>query len=81
MEELGSVVTDSGHRLDLYLRSNKILVLGANASVPVLEIDADSLTGQIIYNLMDCSQALECYFCGDISKEMYCNDCASDRSW
>lgn len=42
MEELGAVVTDSGHRLDLYLRSNKILVLGANASVPVLEIDADS---------------------------------------
>lgn len=78
MEELGAVVTDTGHRLDLYLRSNKILVLGANASVPVLEIDADSLTGQIIYNLMDCSQALECYSCGDTSKEMYCYHCCGD---
>lgn len=78
MEELGAVVTDSGHRLDLYLRSNKILVLGANASVPVLEIDADSLTGQIIYNLMDCAQAVECSYCGDISKEMHCYYCCGD---
>lgn len=77
-EELGAVVTDSGHRLDLYLRSNKIVVLGANASVPVLEIDADSLTGQIIYNLCDASFALECSSCGDTSKEMYCYYCCGD---
>lgn len=76
MEELGSVVTDTGHRLDLYVRFNKILVLGAGASVPVLELDADSLEGQIIYNLADCSQALECTLCGSLSKEMYCIDCS-----
>lgn len=78
MEEIGSVVTDTGHRLDLYVRSNKILVLGAGASVPVLELDADSIEGQIIYELATGAHAAECSFCGDIGKEMYCSSCSSE---
>ncbi len=79
VEELGSCITDNGIHVDIVLARN-VVELHTGKQAPVL-VDADSLVGQVILNLVSTSMAPECKDCGVWDEEMYCRVCASDRYW